>query len=127
MGDGRAGGHALFASLTVLHAAVVARLHRTTEAEQLAFLRGHPMLSPRTLLSGTTMESTADTDARCVARFVTDDGGRVPSQLIGGGLAAGSYEWRLDTAAYFTASGMATPDCNFLPVVVLRSAVADSG
>lgn len=73
------------------------------------------------------MESTADADARCVARFVTDDGGCVPSQLIGGGLAAGSYEWRLDTAAYFTASGMATPDCNFLPVVVLRSAVADSG
>lgn len=46
VGDGRAGGHALFASITVLHAAVVARLHRTTEAEQLAFLRDRPMLSP---------------------------------------------------------------------------------
>ena len=227
-----------FTSLTVLHAAMMARLHRATEAEQLGFLRGHPVLSPRTLLSGTTKESMteqrsagihamdaaaaarlddanaahmarfgfpfilavrgataatisaamarratatpaaehaealreveaiawmrlldrvcpapsggislhvldtartrpaaglagelwhspADADARCMARFVTDDGGRVPSQLSGGGLAAGAYEWRLDTAAYFAASGLATPDRSFLPIVVVRFAVAN--
>ena len=90
-----------FASLTVLPAAMVARLHRKTEAEHLAFLRGHPMLSPRTRLPGTTMETTADANARCLARFLIDDGGRMPSQLTGGGLTAGGYEWWLDTVARY--------------------------
>lgn len=36
----------------------------------------------------------------------------------------GSIQW-LDTAAYFAARGMITPDCSFLPVVVVRFAVAN--
>ena len=227
-----------FMGMTALHAAMIARLHGATEAVQVAFLRGHPMLSPRTLLAGTTPESTAeqrsagihamdaaaaarlddaniahlkrfgfpfilavrgataatimaamtrratatqaaehaealreveaiswmrlidrvcpaatggislhvldttrtrpaaglpgalwhcpfDADARCVAQFVTDGGGRIPSQLTGGALEAGAYEWRLDTAAYFAASGLATPDRCFLPVVVVRFVVTN--
>ena len=101
VGDGRVAAMRPFASLTVLPAAMVARLHRKTEAEHLAFLRGHPMLSPRTRLPGTTMETTADANVRCAARFLIDDGGRMPSQLTGGGLTAAGYEWWLDTVARY--------------------------
>ena len=49
-----------FTSLTALHAAMMARLHAAPEQGRLAFLRGHPMLSPTTLRQGTTAESTLE-------------------------------------------------------------------
>jgi 2-oxo-4-hydroxy-4-carboxy-5-ureidoimidazoline decarboxylase len=49
-----------FASVTALHAAMLERLYAAPEAEQITFLRGHPMLSPATLQRGTTRESTAE-------------------------------------------------------------------
>ncbi len=49
-----------FASLTALHAAMMTRLHAASELTKLAFLRGHPMLSPTTLRQGTTAESTLE-------------------------------------------------------------------
>jgi 2-oxo-4-hydroxy-4-carboxy-5-ureidoimidazoline decarboxylase len=49
-----------FASLTALHAAMLARLHAADDDTKLGFLRGHPMLSPATLRQGTTAESAAE-------------------------------------------------------------------
>ncbi len=49
-----------FASLTALHAAMLARLHAAGDDTKLGFLRGHPMLSPGTLRQGTTAESAAE-------------------------------------------------------------------
>ncbi len=49
-----------FASLTALHAAMMDRLHAANTGVKLAFLRGHPMLSPTTLRQGMTPESTLE-------------------------------------------------------------------
>ncbi len=49
-----------FQSLLALHAAMLARLHAADDDTKLAFLQGHPMLSPATLRQGTTAESTAE-------------------------------------------------------------------
>ena len=49
-----------FASVTALHAAMLARLHAADDDTKLGFLRGHPVLSPATLRQGTTAESAAE-------------------------------------------------------------------
>ena len=49
-----------FASLTALHAAMLARLAAAPDPVKLAFLRGPPMLSPTTLRQGLTAESTLE-------------------------------------------------------------------
>ena len=46
-----------FVSLTAMHAAFMTRLRATPEAGIVAFLRGHPALSPSTLRRGITAES----------------------------------------------------------------------
>jgi 2-oxo-4-hydroxy-4-carboxy-5-ureidoimidazoline decarboxylase len=58
-----------------------------------------------------------------LAAFTTDDAGRSGRYLGGGHLRSGSFEWRLDTAAYFAATGMPTWDRSFLPAVSVRFAV----
>lgn len=52
-----------FASLTALHKVMIAQLAALSDDKQIAFLRGHPRLSPETLRRGTTAESTAEQQA----------------------------------------------------------------
>jgi 2-oxo-4-hydroxy-4-carboxy-5-ureidoimidazoline decarboxylase len=52
-----------FASLTTLHKAMIAQIDGLDDTAQIAFLRGHPRLSPETLRQGTTAESTAEQTA----------------------------------------------------------------
>lgn len=49
-----------FGSLTALHAAMIDRLTALPDDRLLAFLRGHPRLSPETLRRVTTAESAAE-------------------------------------------------------------------
>lgn len=49
-----------FASVTALHKAMIAQLGVLPDEAQIAFLRGHPRLSPETLRRGTTAESTVE-------------------------------------------------------------------
>lgn len=225
-----------FASLTVLHAAAMARLHAADDAVQRAFLRGHPTLSPATLRQGITPDSLAEqrsagidaiggqdaatldaanaahlarfgipfilaargtslatilaamrrrasaspaaeqaealreveaiswmrlldrvepagtggisthvldtvrtrpgaglegelwsvapnVTARCLARFVSDENGRVATMLGDGALVAGAYELRLEVAAYLARHGAATLDRSFFSSVSVRFAV----
>ncbi len=52
-----------FASLTALHKTMTALIGAQSDEAQIAFLRGHPRLSPETLRKGTTAESTAEQTA----------------------------------------------------------------
>ncbi|MBI1201213.1 MAG: 2-oxo-4-hydroxy-4-carboxy-5-ureidoimidazoline decarboxylase [Rhodopseudomonas sp.] len=52
-----------FTSLTALHRAMIAQIAARPEADLIAFLRGHPRLSPETLRRGTTAESRAEQTA----------------------------------------------------------------
>lgn len=52
-----------FASLTTLHQAMIIQLATLSDDAQIAFLRGHPRLSPETLRRGTTAESAAEQQA----------------------------------------------------------------
>lgn len=52
-----------FASLTALHKVMIAQLAALSDDKQIAFLRGHPRLSPETLRRGTTAKSTAEQQA----------------------------------------------------------------
>lgn len=52
-----------FISLTTLHKAMIAQLSALHDDALIAFLRGHPRLSPETLRRGTTAESTAEQTA----------------------------------------------------------------
>ena len=52
-----------FPSLTALHAAMVAVLAALPPDRQLAFLNGHPQLSPRSLRQAMTADSTAEQSA----------------------------------------------------------------
>lgn len=58
-----------------------------------------------------------------LATFTTDDAGRSGRFLDAGQLESGGYEWRLDTAAYFAASGLPTWDRSFLPAVSVHFSV----
>lgn len=52
-----------FASLTALHRTMIEQLATLSGDQLIAFLRGHPRLSPDTLRRGTTAESTAEQTA----------------------------------------------------------------
>lgn len=52
-----------FASVTALHKSMMGVIGEQRDDLQIAFLRGHPRLSPDTLRKGTTAESTAEQTA----------------------------------------------------------------
>jgi 2-oxo-4-hydroxy-4-carboxy-5-ureidoimidazoline decarboxylase len=69
-----------FASVTALHAAMLDELHARPEEEVLAFLRGHPSLSPRSMrspglapdsMAEQTSAGIADLDSESVQRLET--------------------------------------------------------
>lgn len=61
-----------FTSLTALHAALLAALRDAGAGSVLAFLRGHPSLSPRSLRGKLTAESTAEQTAAGIDRLDAD-------------------------------------------------------
>ncbi len=72
-----------FASLTALHAAMLARLYAASPEAQIELLRGHPALSPATLRRGTTAESTAEQRSAGIAGL----GGEAVANLDAGNAA----------------------------------------
>ena len=78
---------------------------------------------PASGLGGELWHVPSEGAGSCLARFVTDDNGRAATMPGGGQLVAGSYEWRLDTAAYLARNGVPTLDRSFLPAVSVRFAV----
>jgi len=132
------------ASIATILAAINRRLGSSPEAERIEALREVQAISWMRLLGRVSPAATGvvslhvlDTvragpavglpgalwfgDDR-VASFTTDDKGR-SGRLLDGQLRFGSYEWRLDTAAYFAATGLPTWDRSFLPSVQTRFTV----
>jgi len=58
-----------FATLTTLHHAMFGKVEALTVDRQIEFLRGHPRLSPASLKSGLTAESTAEQTAAGLDRI----------------------------------------------------------
>ena len=66
-----------FGSLTQLHQAMTAVLNAAPEQAVLAFLRGHPALSPRALPPGTTADSVAEQHSAGLAGLPDEAGARL--------------------------------------------------
>lgn len=70
-------GQRPFASLTALHAAMMAALRAAGPDTILAFLRGHPRLSPASLRTRLTAESTAEQNAAGIGQLDAATGDRL--------------------------------------------------
>lgn len=70
-------GQRPFASLTALHAAMMGALRAAGPDASLAFLRGHPRLSPGSLRTKLTAESTAEQNAAGIGRLDEATGARL--------------------------------------------------